>query len=175
VQCGFIEYLATQTVRNDRICTPQVGWCRNAFVLPDATYGPGSKTIVFQEGETGKDDYECGGKYKDWKNRIAAVAIGNPMLAFALSAAFVGPLLKLCGTESGGVHFDGDSSTGKTTLLRAAASVWGFPRRYIRTWNTTAAGLEGVAELYNDNLLPLDEIGQCSAEAIGSVTQINAG
>jgi Domain of unknown function (DUF927) len=26
-----------------------------------------------------------------------------------------------------------------------------------------------VAERYNDNLLPLDEIGQCSPEAIGSV------
>ena len=40
--------------------------------------------------------------------------------------------------------------TGKTSLARAAASVWG-PRAYTRSWRATANGLEGAAVL---NSLP---------------------
>jgi putative DNA primase/helicase len=49
----------------------------------------------------------------------------NPLLTLALSASFAGPMLDKCNAEGGGVHFVGDSSTGKTTLLEAGCSIWG--------------------------------------------------
>jgi putative DNA primase/helicase len=40
---------------------------------------------------------------------------------------------------------------------------------HIRSWNSTANGMEGVAALFNDNLLPLDEISQCSPHDISKI------
>ena len=55
----------------------------------------------------------------------ATLASGHVLLTLAISAALAGPLLHLAGYEGGGVHSLGQSSTGKTTVLRLAASVWG--------------------------------------------------
>jgi len=63
--------------------------------------------------------------------------------------------------SGGGLHFRGASSSGKTTLLNAAASVWGG-RRLITQWRATSNGLEAVASRLNDMLLPLDEIAEIS-------------
>jgi uncharacterized protein (DUF927 family) len=80
----------------------------------------------------------------------------------ALSAAFAAPLLGPLGLEGGGFHVRGASSTGKTTLLRVAGSVWGGGGidGYIRRWRATVNGLEGVATLHCDALLCLDELAE---------------
>ena len=71
------------------------------------------------------------------------------------------------GSDGGGFHLRGQSSKGKSTLLRAAASVYGAPQ-YVGSWNTTASGLEVASSLYNDVLLILDEIGQAGRE-VGAI------
>ncbi len=50
----------------------------------------------------------------------------------------------------------------QTTLLRAAASVWGKGDSpgYMRAWRATANGLEGAAASATDTALVLDELGQ---------------
>lgn len=73
-------------------------------------------------------------------------------LGFALSCSFAGPLLKLAGLEGGCFAFEGGSSSGKTTALKVAASVWGG-EAHVRAWRTTDNGLEGLAALHNDNVL----------------------
>jgi uncharacterized protein (DUF927 family) len=90
---------------------------------------------------------------------------------FAVAAAFAPPLLKLAGGESGGFNLRGLSSIGKTTLLCAAASVWGRADEHgiIRTWRGTANGVESTATLFSDTLLPLDELGVASAQEVGSI------
>ncbi len=53
-------------------------------------------------------------------------------------------------------------STGKSTVLRVASSVWGgFD--YLQSWRATSNGLEGIAAAHNDSLLCLDEIGEIAA------------
>jgi uncharacterized protein (DUF927 family) len=69
----------------------------------------------------------------------------------------------LAGAEGGGIHFVGVSSTGKTSLLALAASVWG-PRSFIRSWRSTANGLEGIAGRTSDTALMLDELQQLDAK-----------
>lgn len=73
-----------------------------------------------------------------------------------------------CQAEGGGVHLVGDSSTGKTTAIEAACSVWGGPN-FRRSWRTTANGLEGAAALFNDGLLALDEISECDPREVGAI------
>ena len=93
------------------------------------------------------------------------------MPVLVLSAAMAGPLLHLAGQEGGGVHFQGPSSRGKTTLLQAAASVWGRGGSpgYVRAWRATANGLEGAAASATDTVLILDEFGQVDGREAGAV------
>lgn len=162
------QYLQATTPKRRVSCALQVGWCRTSFVLPDAVIGPAAASVIFQSGERGHDEYTRAGTLTEWQAEIAARAVGNPLLTLALSAAFAGPLLERCNAEGGGAHFVGDSSTGKTTLLEAACSVWGGPN-YRRSWRSTANGMEGAAAMFNDCLLALDEISECDPREVGAI------
>lgn len=87
---------------------------------------------------------------------------------FSLSAGFAGPLLGICHEENGGFHLRGASSTGKTTSLYVAASLFGG-KDYIQRWRATTNGLEATAKIYNDLLLPLDEIGEINPRDVGEL------
>jgi putative DNA primase/helicase len=67
--------------------------------------------------------------------------------------------------ESGGFHFRGASSIGKSTALLAAGSVWGGGGRngFLTSWRATSNGLEGVAVTHNDALVCLDELSLVAA------------
>jgi len=149
-------------------CALQVGWCGTVFVLPDAVIGPDAAGVIFQSGERGHEEHGQAGTLDGWRAEIAARAVGNPLFVLALSASFAGPLLERTNTEGGGLHFVGDSSTGKTTILEAACSTWGGPG-YRRSWRATANGMEGAAALFNDCLLALDEISECDPREVGNI------
>jgi uncharacterized protein (DUF927 family) len=85
---------------------------------------------------------------------------------FGVSAAFTGPLLRLAGEESGGVHFCGSSSIGKTTTLHAARSIWGMP---LGSWRTTDNSAEAIAAGACDTFLALDEISQAHPRVVGEL------
>lgn len=168
----LIEWLR-QTRLNKRIHTAaHTGWYSQedklAFVLPRRVIG--SHSVCFQSEYDVNHDYQSAGTLSGWQTKVAALCQGNPMLCFVLSAAFVGPLLKLIHHEEGalGVHLQGDSSKGKTTALRMAASVWGASS-FVKTWQATINGLEGIAASLNDTLLVLDEISQSAPHQIGAV------
>ncbi len=162
------RYLQERTPKKRIRCALQVGWCGNVFVLPDAVIGPNAAGVIFQSGERSHDEHRQAGTLDGWQTEIAARAVANPLFLLALSAAFAGPLLKRTNTEGGGLHFVGDSSTGKTTILEAACSVWGGPG-YRRSWRATANGMEGAAALFNDCLLALDEISECDPREVGAI------
>jgi len=162
------SYLQAKPPKRRMRCALQVGWCDGSFVLPDVVIGPKASGVIFQSGERGHDEHTTGGSLQSWQADISARAVGNPLLLLALSASFAGPMLARCNAEGGGVHFVGDSSTGKTTLLEAGCSVWGGPN-YRRSWRATANGMEGAAALFNDCLLALDEISECDPREVGAI------
>lgn len=102
-----------------------------------------------------------------WRREVGMKCRGNPLMILATSLAFSGPLLAPLGRMSGGLHFRGASSSGKTTLLNLAASVWGG-RQLISQWRATSNGLEAIASTLNDMLLPLDEIAEISAAELSN-------
>ena len=162
------NYLQAKPPQRRMRCALQVGWCGDSYVLPDRVIGPSASEVIFQSGERGHDEHTEAGTLTQWQAEIASRAIGNPMLVLALSAAFAGPLLARCNAEGGGIHFVGDSSTGKTTLIEAACSVWGGSN-FRRSWRATANGMEGAAALFNDCLLALDEISECDPSEVGAI------
>ncbi|MBE0624408.1 MAG: DUF927 domain-containing protein [Burkholderiales bacterium] len=149
-------------------CAMQVGWCGNSFVLPEAVIGPNASGVIFQSGERGHEAHTTKGTLEGWQAGIAARAVGNPMLVLALSASFAGPMLARCNAEGGGLHYVGDSSSGKTTAIEAACATWGGPS-FRRSWRATANGMEGAAALFNDCLLALDEISECDPREVGAI------
>ena len=82
------------------------------------------------------------------------------------TCSFAGPLLRPAGVESGGFHVRGDSSSGKTTALKVAASVWGGGS-YLQRWRTTDNALEAIAAQHSDGLLILDELAQVDPKTAG--------
>lgn len=162
------SYLQSNPPKKQIQCVLQVGWCGESFVLPDKVYGKNADSIIFQSGERNHDEYTTAGTLQSWQENISAYAVGNPILILALSSAFAGALIKRCHADGGGIHFVGESSTGKTTAGKVASSVWGGDN-YRRSWRTTANGLEGAAMLFNDGLLVLDEINECDPREVGAI------
>ena len=109
------------------------------------------------------------GTLKDWRANVASPAVGNPLMMSCISLAFAGPLFQLLGLEGGGLHVHGASSTGKSTLLRAANSVWS-PQGELQSWNGTKNALEVIAAQHSGRLLALDEIGEADPNTIGETT-----
>lgn len=144
-------------------CVSRTGWAGQAFILPDATIGnTAGERVLLQTNQT-TSRYAVAGSLENWKRDVARLAIGNSRLAFGIAASFAGPLLHFLGEESGGYHFMGGSSIGKTTILRAGVSVWGCS---LDGWRTTDNGAERLAESAADALLCLDEIGQAESRAV---------
>lgn len=114
------------------------------------------------------------GTLKDWQVRVSTPAKHSKRLMFGLCAALAAPLLSIVGVPSGLFHFYGKSGCGKTSILKAAASVFGGEERLL-SWNATGNGLEGLAQLYNDQPLILDEIGQAKDSTVQAVYDLANG
>lgn len=135
---------------------------KRLFALPDKIAGAGGEQdIILQQGTYSGSTRVTSGTMEEWKENVAAMCIGNDHLVFGVSIAFAAPTLELLGKASGGFHLHGLSSSGKSTALSVAASVWGYP---VQTWRTTDNALEDTAERHNDVLLPLDELSQIDAK-----------
>lgn len=167
------QYIQTTQVEQRARCVERTGWHGNVFVMPDRTIGEDGERILFQSASATPGTFRQKGKLFTWQANGATLCAGNSRLVFAVSSAFAAPLLHITGMESGGVHFRGDSSTGKTTALRAAASVWGGIE-YLQRWRATDNGLEALAAQHSDCLLVLDELSQVDPKAAGEAAYMLA-
>lgn len=174
--------------------TPKIGWLdsqegRLIYVHPSAEGGAIAldrhERVIFQPEQHSPTHHSMrrNGSLADWKNGPAQMCADNPYLMGSLCIALTPVLLKAAGVESGGVHFYGRSSRGKTTAAQVAASVWGYgadpsdspDQAYIQRWSATSNGLEGLLAGHNDSLLVLDEIHTCDTKDFGKVVYNLAG
>src|SRR3569623_291228 len=168
--------------------TAKLGWIdaldgHLAYVSPSSETGvialEKTERIIFQPEQHSPylHTLRQQGSLQDWQTHVALPCRGNPYLITALCMAFAAPLLKAAAAESGGIHYYGRSSRGKTTAAQVAASVIGCgadpsdapEHAYIQRWNSTANGLEGLTAAHNDSLLILDEIHTFGGKDFGQV------
>lgn len=170
------EYLQRSQPAELVRCADTIGWHDTQFVLPDRTMGSNGERVIFQSTAALKNSFRTKGTLDEWQRRIASWCarpathpqgeLLNTRLVFAIGCALAGPLLKVSGMESGGFHLRSDSSSGKTTALRVAASVWGG-EDFMQRWRATDNALEALAAQHCDTVLILDELAQVEARVAG--------
>ncbi|STX28467.1 inner membrane protein [Legionella beliardensis] len=125
-------YLQVFPVEARARCVDKLGWHGETFITASQAIGNSSERIVFQNTNAIESALSVSGSVEDWRDTIGALSAGNSRLVFAISAAFAPTLTTIAGEDSGGFHFRGASSCGKSTALKVAASVWGNPQAYCR-------------------------------------------
>jgi putative DNA primase/helicase len=171
VEKHLVAYILASSRVPKLICATRVGWVFSedgalGFNLRDRSLGDvdgfdfsrlleSKNLLAMQES----------GDVEAWKSNVAMLAKGHPLLRFLLCLALTGPLLRLLGAESFGVHLCDVTSTGKTTGSLLACSVWGAANRpgsgptLLFSFNSTTNALESLCESRNDMLMVFDEIG----------------
>ena len=172
----FNQFIVMSQPEQTALCVDRLGWYDNfhAYILPDRTIGStGDERIVYQPGDLGvRSSIKEHGSLKEWQE-LSTLCAGNSRLVMAVCTALAAPLVELTGAESGGFNFVGGSSTGKTTALFVAASVYGDPN-YLNRWRATGNGLEAMAAAHNNALLILDELAQVSPLEAGEIAYMLA-
>jgi putative DNA primase/helicase len=172
----LVNFLSAVRVARRVRTVARTGWHRQgesaAFVLPDETIGDAAGEVLRLDMDPPPTVYGARGTLDGWRLEVAAPCAGNTRLAFGVSLALGAALLFLLGDEGGGVNLRGESSKGKTTIIDAAASVWGPPSKtgpdaFVRPWRATSNALEQVAAAHNHALLPMDEMGQADPKELG--------
>lgn len=161
-QNGLHDYIMTANPPARAISAIIPGWHGRRYIAVDGgVYGTGEGRVLLQAAGM-LPKMERRGTLESWREKVARYAEGNSRLVLAICAAFAGPLLYFANEGSGGFHFTGESSGGKTTALRLGASVWGCP---LRSWRTTDNAAESWARFANDGFLAIDELGQVDGKA----------
>lgn len=174
---SLLEYLITSRPRQRARVTGRTGWHEGAdglvFVLPDRSFGDAGEVWLFDDAGQPTSSFKQRGTQEEWRREVAALCVGNSRLLFAVSLAFASPLLHVTEMESGGFHLISNSSNGKTTAMRVAASVCGG-HDFMQRWRATDNGLEALAMQHCDAPLLLDELAQLDPRAAGEVAYMLA-
>ena len=164
----LIEYITESKPTRKARCVQQTGWFNDVFVMPDRAIGKDTEIVLYQSESKTDCQYAQAGTLDQWRDNVGQLCIGNSRLIFAVSASFAGMILHHAGQESGGIHFVGGSSTGKSTAQLVAASVYGSPS-FKQSWKATDNALEGACALHNDAALILDEMAEVDPQKVGGI------
>lgn len=140
------------------------------FVLPDTAFGdPSDQQVILTGASTA--NFATAGSLDDWAQGVGTLVRGHSRQMLMVSAAFASVLLSPLGREGAGLSLYGRSSTGKTTAIAAAASVWGkgMIGGFAQTWCGTPNGIEARAQAHSDLPLIFDEFGQAEGSEIGNL------
>ncbi len=125
--------------------------------------------IVFQGADDGDKQLAAGfqaeGTLPEWSRTVAPLA-DYPKVRLAVYASLTPPLLSLLGAHNFVVDFCGQTSQGKTTTLRVAASCWGCPDERspaaaLSTWDSTRVWIERASAILNGLPVILDDTKRC--------------
>ena len=157
-----------------------------SFVLPTEVIGQlaepsdGTQRLMIDSTSFSSTNVGPRGSLKMWQQNVAAYAVGNSRLTLALCSAFASPLLRFSpDVETGVVHLFGETSTGKTTALRVAGSVWGGNPQsklgYAHSWNGTDKAILAKASSYSQTLFCLDEFKLATPNIVQAVYDLSSG
>ena len=161
-------YIQDYPIHKRALCVDKLGWHGEQYILPDGAIGSDDKQlIVYQSAHAINSAITQKGRLAQWRDELCRPLAEQSRFTFSIACAFAGQLLALLESDGGGFHLLGSSSMGKSLSLKLAASVWGNPDKYVKTWRSTDNALEGTASEHNDSFLPLDEMSECAPKIVG--------
>lgn len=169
----LMEYISLCKPESKVTCVNRTGWHGGVYVLQDEVIGRDARSVILQTSSVQGRDFRVNGTSEEWREHIGQYCVGNARLAFSVSLAFASPLLQLVGMSGGGYHLKGESTDGKTTTMKVAASVCGGTD-FWHTWRATGNALEGTASRRNDATLMLDEIREVDGREAGNIAYMLA-
>lgn len=156
----------------------QMGWCEDGFLLGNEFIGSGS--LSFVSSDKGEEQfakhYTSKGDIQSWLNMIEAIK-RYPKVIAGVYASFASPLIALFDSKPFIFEWSGETSKGKTTAQKIAASVWGKPNEngILKRWNSTPVAIERAASLTNHVPLFLDDTKQANPKYIATSVYHLAG
>jgi putative DNA primase/helicase len=169
----FINYIQDYPIEQRFRCVDRAGWHGHCFATPNKTYGHSEDEELLFHSDS-KSPYTVSGTFDEWQE-LSRLIEPHALAVLAFSCAFSGQLVLPLGAESGGFHIYGSSTDGKSTITKAACSVWGNPKHISKSWRTTDNALENEAELRNDSFLNLDELRQAVPKAVSDIVYMLTG
>ncbi len=160
--------------------TKELGWKeyegKKYFQLSEAVSSKNAVKVSY----TGNYNLAKKGAYSDYLNALKPFVIpsipAQTIVAFSVSSAlavFLDPELTSI------FHMGGDSTTGKTTMIKLAASVWGSPEintgGIAQTWHTTTNALINNLCGVNGLTLCFDELGVSKNDSTDLIYLISNG
>lgn len=168
-------YIQDYPIHKRALCVDKLGWHGEQYILANGAIGSdGKQLIVYQSANAINSTIAQQGTLAQWRDELCKPLAEQSRFVFSIACAFAGQLLELLEYDGGGFHLLGSSSMGKSLSLKLAASVWGNPDKYVKTWRSTDNALEGTASEHNDNFLPLDEISECDPRIVGKTVYMLA-
>lgn len=168
-------YIQEYPIHKRALCVDKLGWHGEQYILPDGAIGSdGKQLIVYRSAHAINSTIAQQGTLEQWRDELCKPLAEQSRFVFSIACAFAGQLLEPLGSDGGGFHIIGSSTMGKSLSLKTAASVWGKPDKYVKTWRSTDNALEGTASEHNDSFLPLDEISECEPKVVGKAVYMLA-
>lgn len=171
---AVVQYLSQYEHANHDLLPPakmtaRLGWHDGEqFVLPDRTVTPSTADpeipVVGFQAKPEMDHRLLGslaatGALDKWVECIKALCV-YPVPTFLVYASFASVLLKPLEASGFMINLNGTTSTGKTSALKVAASVWGHPLNLPGSWNSSSTARERRLGLLNHLPLIIDDTNQ---------------
>lgn len=173
----LVEYIHDFEAHNRHVmpeyrAVEQLGWIEGGFLI-GTTYlnsqgeelsADDPQSVTFIAADTGDEQFikgfQTSGSLENWILMIDKIK-HYPKVITGVYASFASVLIDLLGANLFIFEWAGETSKGKTTAMRLAASVWGNPEErgegIIKKWNTTLVNLERIASISNHLPVFLDD------------------
>jgi putative DNA primase/helicase len=161
----------------DRVhCVSRAGWHtvdgERAFILDRPVFGDErERALALDTRGDRRKMFGALAPRGSLRDHIAALSRAwdaDPICAAMICGALAAPLLEPLGASNFAIHLPGDSSRGKTSMLKIAASVFGDPNNeaWLGSWNATGVAAELRAAVLTDLPQCYDEVGASDPQAI---------
>lgn len=134
-----------------------VGWVGKNEFYPFRVNGEVVYDNKDDEGDRLVKAITTEGNYETWKE-MAIKLHGMPFARVMLAASYASVLVEPLQLRNIYLHVWCDSRSGKTACAKAAASIWGDPKKLMVSYNSTQVGFERMAGAMRNLPLFLDEL-----------------
>lgn len=142
----------------------RLGHIKNTFIHPLRENG--IKIIPMDSGEKQiLEAFQQSGTSEKWMQNVLEPIKKHPKALLMVLASFASVITKDLKLQPFIVDFSGPTSRGKTTILKACASVWGT-EHLVNEWNLTKVAAERKAAFLNSFPLLLDDSRKADARQL---------